>query len=583
MNAALRYLLARSFLNGVRARVVRLRQPKYLFAALVGIAYFYFYFYRFLFGGQFLRGPQIIPDSLWPHVGAAMLMVGMIVFSWIIPASRAAISFTEAEIAFLFPAPISRRTLIIHKLLKSQLTLLVLAVIITLITGRFRAGSEAWFRMGGWWIILNTLNLHRIGASFALHRLRERGMSDWKRRMTALLAICGLIAAGYFLRDKFPPLPVAPPGEVPNYGAYAAEVATQPPVVHVLAPFRWLVQPYFARDAASFLAALGPSLAILLLHFLWVVRADISFEEASIAAAQRRAALISAHRRGEFRARRTSKAARALWSLRPVGFPPTAFLWKAFLKFGGRRAFFFWFSLFTALFFAAAMARGELHSKPSGPIVFATIGICVICYITLLISLVMIGQQASAQLRQAMGSLDLVKTYPIPGWHIALGELLGAVAIGTLLQWAALIVAAFLVSGFISEVPNGMTYLGIITGAVAVILPGFNVATSILPSGAALLFPAWFRPQDATGPGIENTGMRLMVGIGQFLALGIALLPVAFFGACAWFAAERFELDLVWKAVCGVGIGAFLLGLEAALGIAWLGHLYDRYDLSQTS
>lgn len=583
MNPALRYLLAHSFLNGIRMRLLRLRQPKYLAAAVFAGLYFYFYFYKFLFGGHFLKGPQLIPDALWPHVGSAMLLVAMIFFSWIIPASRAAIGFTEAEIAFLFPAPVSRRTLVIHKLLKSQLTLLVLAVLITLITGRFRAGSEAWYRMGGWWIILNTLNLHRIGASFALQRFRERGMSDWKRRAAALLTLGGIGVGCYFFLGTLPPPPVAPPGEMPNYAGYILEIATRPPISHVLSPFRWLVQPYFARDLTTFLQVLGPALALLFLHFLWVVRADVSFEEASIVAAQKRAALISAHRRGEFRVKRATKAARALWPLSPTGFAPVAFLWKAFLKFGGRRTFLFWSTLFAVLFFAANIARDEIRSNPSGPIVFVTVAICVICYLTLLISLVMIGQQASAQLRQAMGSLDLVKTYPIPGWQIALGELFGAVAIGSLLQWAALLVAAFLLSGFIGKMPNGITYLSVGTAALGILLPAFNIATSILPSGAALMFPGWFRPQDATGPGVENTGMRLMVGIAQILALAIALLPVGFFGVCAWFALGHFEIELMWRAVSAVGVGAVILAMEAALGIAWLGHLYDTFDLSQSS
>jgi ABC-2 type transport system permease protein len=583
MNPALRYLLARSFGNALRARIARLRQPKYLAGAVLGAAYFYFYFYRFLFGGAFVKGPRMFSDALWPHIGATLLLVATVVFSWIVPASRAVIAFTEAEIAFLFPAPITRRVLIIHKLLKSQLTLLILAVLITLLTGRFRAGSEAWFRMGGWWLILNTLNLHRIGASFALQRLKDHGMSDWKRRGVALLVIAGVSAAIYFAPGAIPAPPSLMGDQMPDYGAYVARLATESPLAYVLAPFRWVVQPYFARDGASFLQALGPAFTILLLHFIWVLRADISFEEASISAAQRRAAFLAAHRKGEFRVRKSGKSKRPVWRLAATGFAPTAFLWKACLKFGGRRAFTLWTFLFVVLFAAAGLVRDQLQAKPSGPVLFVIIAICVICYASLLISLVMIGQQASAQLRQAMASLDVVKTYPIPGWQVAIGELLGAVAVGTLLQWAALAVASFLASGIAVKAASGMTYLLIGTGALAVLLPAFNLATAILPSAAALMFPGWFRPQDATGHGLENTGLRLMIGIGQLLAMAIAILPVAFFGACAWFAAQAFHLDLVWQASGAIGIGGLILAMEAGLGVAWLGSLYDGYDLSQVS
>lgn len=582
MTGALRYLLFWSFANAVRSRLARLRQPKYLIAAVLGGAYFYFYFYKFLFGGKFIQGPKMLPDAAWPHIGAAMLFVGMLLFSWIIPASRSAISFTEAEIAFLFPAPLRRRTLIIHKLLKSQLALLFMAVVITLMTGRFRMGTEAWFRMGGWWLILNTLNLHRIGASFALQRLKERGMSDWKRRLVALLAVSGVAAAIYYGREALPPLPVPTRGQAPDYADYITELATAGPIGHLLTPFRWIVQPYFARDLLGFLTALGPSFGILLLHFLWVIRADVSFEEASIAAAQKRAASLAAMRKGESRIRRSAKAKRPVWRLRPTGFAPVAFLWKAFLKIGGRRAFMLWSFLFVVLFAAAGVVRAHVHGKPTASVIFVVVTIAVICYAALLISLIMVGQQASAHLRQAMGSLDVVKTYPIPGWQIALGELLGTVTVGTLLQWAALSVAAFLISGFIRS-PGGLTYLSLGTAALAVLLPALNLATAILPSAAALMFPGWFRPQDATGHGLENTGLRLMIGVAQLLAMAFALLPVAFFGACAWFAAGNFELDVIWRAVAAIGAGGFVLALEAGLGIAWLGDLYDNYDLSQAS
>src|SRR5262245_60219072 len=115
MNAALFYLTYRSFLNGVTTRVKRLRQPKYLIGAILGGAYFYFYFYKFLFrGGQpAAPGPQVISDAVWPTAGAGILLVFTLVVSWVLPGSRAAMAFTEPEIAFLFPAPISRRLLVV--------------------------------------------------------------------------------------------------------------------------------------------------------------------------------------------------------------------------------------------------------------------------------------------------------------------------------------------------------------------------------------------------------------------------------------------------------------------------------------
>ena len=51
-----------------------------------------------------------------------------VLLAWIVPHSRSALAFSEAEAAFLFPAPITRRTLINFKLLKSQFAILFSAV-----------------------------------------------------------------------------------------------------------------------------------------------------------------------------------------------------------------------------------------------------------------------------------------------------------------------------------------------------------------------------------------------------------------------------------------------------------------------
>jgi hypothetical protein len=317
---------------------------------------------------------------------------------------------------------------------------------------------------------------------------------------------------------------------------------------------------------------------MMLLHFLWVQRADVSFEEASIAASQKRAAWISAHRRGEFRVK-SAKARTPVWRLSPTGFKPLAFLWKALIKFGGRRALTLWSLLFVTLAAMASLLHLYGGGKPPGwAITLATL-VGIGCYGTILISFIMVGQAATAQLRQGMVAMDLLKTYPIPGWQLALGELSGPLLLGTLLQWAALAIGAVLITAMFKAA--GLIVAVVATG-LAVLLPAFNLSMSILPCAAALIFPGWFKPQDTASQGLEGTGLRLLVGIGQLAAMAVMLLPVAFFGACAWFIAGKWVTWFVWQAVVAGGVGAFVLALESALGIAWLGSLYDTYDGTQT-
>ena len=578
---ALGYLVTRSFVNGVLFRLRRLRQPKYLFGALLGAAYFYFYFGGFLGSSRMPWGAGKGTASPFdPELGAAILFIATILLSWILPASRAAIGFTEAEIAFLFPAPITRRTLLIMRLLKSQFGLLLFSAFMTLLAGQFHFGADAWFRIGGWWVIMNTLNMHRLGASFALQRLRERGMADGKRRIVVVLALVALAVLVEYTRRRLPTPPDL--GTIAGGGAeisrYISQILHTGPLRYLLAPFKLVMAPNFTHDAAAFLRALLPALGIMALHFIWVVRADVSFEDASIEAAKKRAAFLAARGRGELRAQSGSDKARTpLWRLRPTGFAPVAFVWKSLLKTGGRRTLSRWAAFFAVLA-AGAWALGHAGAlSPTLKTVAIIIGAG--CYLTLLISFVMIGQHASAQLRQGIAAMDLLKTYPIPGWQLALGELAGPVALGTLMQWCSLGIATMLLrlSGPTHEVAPLILS---IAGIVALLLPVFNLSTAILPCAGALLFPGWFRPQEAATPGLENTGMKLILGIAQLLAVVVALIPVVFFSALAFFAAGKFTPALEWRALAAGGTAILILAMEAGLGVAWLGSLYDKFDVS---
>src|SRR5215813_1109754 len=188
MISALVYLQYHSIRNRLIRQFQRLKQPKYFIFAVVGVLYFTFYVNRWR---------MVAPNSptagsagdrlLYQLIGAAALFL-IVFLAWIMPHERAALAFTEAEVAFLFPAPISRRGLIHFKLLRSQTAILFTTFFLMLVTNRF--GGKFWIHAGGWWIILSTLNLHMLGCSFARTLLLDRGITNWQRR----LAIGGLLS-----------------------------------------------------------------------------------------------------------------------------------------------------------------------------------------------------------------------------------------------------------------------------------------------------------------------------------------------------------------------------------------------------
>src|SRR6266478_2726603 len=198
MIAALLYLQFHSIKNRLLLRIKRLRQPKYLFGAIVGGIYFYFYFFRYFFGFRGGRGGFVstaTPENLalFESIGA-LVFLAVILLGWIFGNQRAALSFTEAEVAFLFPAPVSRRGLIHFKLLRSQIAILFTTVLLTLVSGR--GGGHPWLRMAGWWLVLSLLNLHLLGSSFARTLLLEHGISNWLRRVAILAVALALAVTG---------------------------------------------------------------------------------------------------------------------------------------------------------------------------------------------------------------------------------------------------------------------------------------------------------------------------------------------------------------------------------------------------
>ena len=264
MNSALLYLQYHSIKNRTVMRVKRLKQPKYLLGGIVGGLYFYWYFFRALLGGPGGGKPFALfasPDNLalLEFLGALVLFI-VLLLAWIIPHQRAALTFTEAEVAFLFPAPISRRTLIHFKLLRSQTAILFTTLLLTLVSNRL--GGHAWIRAAGCWLILSTVNLHLLGSSFAVTMLLDRGISPWRRRL-GILALAAAVAGVVIVwcRQTLPAFDLSQLGDLAAAKDYAQQVLTAGPVPYLLFPLRLIVRPFLASNALAFLAVLGPAAA----------------------------------------------------------------------------------------------------------------------------------------------------------------------------------------------------------------------------------------------------------------------------------------------------------------------------------
>ena len=579
MFSALLYLLLTSWKNRLVMRFKRLKQPKYLIGAIVGGLYFYFYFFQFLFRRQIQHGVVAQPfyqsdPALSLSIGAIIVAV-MVVVAWVVPRKRAALTFTEAEIAFLFPAPVTRQTLIHFKLLKSQLSILIMSLIFTLIFRR--TGGHVWIRVVGWWLVLMTLNLHYIGASFAVTTLMDRGITTWKRRL-AILGLLLAVAAGLAVWTvrALPPLTGADLNNPMAMLDYAKELLVSGPLPYLLSPFLLLVRPYQAAHGVEFLHAVWPALLLLAVHYWWVMRSDVAFEEASLEASQKLAERVAHVRAGKSAATAglKLKGRRPPFNLAPAGNALVALLWKNLLSAGqgfSKRVWFILIWLTVAMVFAMrGLVGASANWLPVAGGAVAMIGSW----------LVLFGPQLVRQdLRQDIPLADLLKLYPMRGWQVVLGEILAPAVILTGMEWLLLILAVgFLIPAKGVAMAPGLVY-AIGLGA-AVVLPALNLISLLIPNAAVLLFPSWFQSGKDAPQGIEATGQRLIFAIGQFLAFAVSLVPAAVVFAVLFFLIKFATGGMLLAIPAASAAATVVLLVEAWFGILWLGWAFERFDVS---
>src|SRR5690606_4244374 len=177
----------------------------------------------------------------------------------------------------------------------------------------------------------------------------------------------------------------------------------------------------------------------------------------------------------------------------------------------------------------------------------------------------------------------ILKTYPLRGWQIMLGEMLAPAVILTVLLWLMLLAGTMLMPGAHSPRLAWLTP-GIRTAAVivaAILAPMLCMSQLLIVNAATVIFPAWAqsnvgRPQQ----GIEVMGQRIVFLVGQMITLLVMLLPAAI-AAGVVILLSRWIVGESGAIVLGAVTVALVMGAEIAAGIVWLGRHFERLDLSQ--
>ncbi|MDO8541928.1 MAG: hypothetical protein Q7S40_15940 [Opitutaceae bacterium] len=591
MLRALIYLRLTSFKNWTWSRLRRLRQPKYLAGGIVGFAYFYFFFFRGLAGPPARRLPPHAPaealrtaDAMlaidWLPFASAMGAIALfvlLVLMWVIPARPAALGFTEAEIAFLFPAPVTRRALVHFRLLSSQFRNLIGAGVMMLFSNRwsFVEGNPLTHALG-WWFVFSALNLHFSGANFTLTRLAERGIGTWRRRVL-IVALFATIAALTIWQ-----LPAS--GRLPEFtdefalsaiADWVVTLAGTAPLGWVVWPLKLIIAPFLAADTRTFLTVFAPALAVITLHYLWVVQTAVSFEDATIDQAQKRAARVAAWRAGDRRiGNAASKGRPAPFKLAAVGRPEIAFLWKNLLSTWP----YFTPRVFVGCTLVIIAGCSWMNTQPAWRGLLPGIGVFALIFsgYTLLVG----PQFARQDMRTDLPNADILKTYPLAGWQVVLGQLLAPTAILTAILWLAILVLALTFHPLRPGLVWLTLQLRVATAlGLAVLVPVLVALQLLVPNAATLLFPGWFQASRGRGGGVEVVGQRMIFFFAQLLTMTAALLPPTLFGALLIFILQWLVGPVAAVTIAAVAVLLILLA-EVWLGLWWLGGRFEKLDLS---
>jgi hypothetical protein len=515
VHPALAYLVVRSIANGVSLRFRRLRQPRYLLVAGGGLLYF-----AFMIVNRRHTGAFVLPAG---YDGMARMAVGGVVagtmaLTWLLPGS-AALRFTLADTQFLFPAPVPRRAVLGYKIVRLLLGAAAAPVFITLIAGPVHALPALVFYMKVA-TIMTFVALHEAGVS--LYRLNAKD--------------AGGLTGG---------------GRLAMYSADALVVIAS----------AWLLTRFAFAGTREFLSLIPLTAIAVAALISLILRSDAAFEEAATTAAERaRDTLARAQRVQPSLTRGRSTPFR----LAPTGAPETAILWKNWMllsRTSGRQWLVTGSIALPVVIGVAAFAF--VDGDPTGAAIGFVVAGCAALFGPIVLR---------ADLRQDLGNLVLIKTWPVAGPAIVRGEVLApAIALSAAAALGALVAALFSPPTILPA--QGIAGRAGLFAAVTLLCVAAIVAQLVIQNGLAALFPAWVRiTPGAVQPGsIEMMGQSTLVMYGGIVALVVMSLVPAVAAALLRFLAG----GIVGPTV----VFAVLLLAESYAGTEILGRLLDRVDL----
>ncbi len=571
MRSAYVYLLTHGLKNRFLSKLRRLRQPRYLISALAGIAYLYFVFLRQVMernrpfaGGYASFSPET--TALLEAFLSVVLLIALIV-PWIRPLARHAALLTKAEVQFLLPAPLPRRSILRFRIVKGQMGILLGVGISMLLVAGIRGPFRTIPVVLTLWLAYSFLGIYRLAVT--LLKMRTSGSWTGKERYVGFIMMAAAVFLGVLLWSALAPATQDLSGQTdPEMLIRRISSAIgQPPAAYLLAPLSMFVRPAFAPDWTALASSIVPPLFAIWLAYVWVVRSNADLGETPVGAAARyevAAGAIDRHAPDGTGFRRPP------FSLHPAGPPHVALFWKNLIASGRIDLRRVTLIVFLVILTLTVVIPGE--HRDALPAVVGAVAIALTGFLTLMGPVVFRND-----FRSDLLYLDLLKTYPIRGWQVALGEIAGPAVQLAALEWVTLAIAAM----FLPE-PQGASWSWVDRAfaavAAALLLPFISIIGLLAQNAAALLLPGWMQLGRESQRGVEAMGQRLIATAGTFLVVLLAGMPAAgIFGIV--FVAGYWAIGTAVIPLASVAAAGLLMA-ESWAGILWLGRLFDGLDPS---
>ncbi len=561
--------------NRALVRLRRLREPRYLLGAVAGVAYFYFAVFaragrppgRPGRGRQADRGVDL--GAAFQIAGTSM--AGLIVLTlslvpWLFPSRSKLLEFSQAEREFLFTAPVSRRELLIHRLIRSQ----VGSIIASALVGIFAAPIAGIARLRlavGFWLLAITINIY--GAAVSLTRARWRSPSAMIRRtawlpvgllVTALLVVVTAVARQLIAQP--------PAGQSDAFVQMARVISTGVPRV-ILWPFVALVRPPFSGSPAAFVPALASALVVLAAVTAWMLLSDRTFDdvagEGGDAQTETAGADVSA-----------ARAATGSLALSLTGRAELALFWKGAteaLRAINIKSWRLLPPLAGVLIAVVGASFGVVGAKRMrGPSAILTALGCIVAAVATVFG----PQMLRLDLRNDFTHLDLLKSWPLRAADVIRGEMAWpAAAVSAIACGAIAAAAAF--SG--SAMPT-VRLVDRWSVALAVMLaaPALIAAQYVVHNAATILFPAWVQLGKQRTRGIDAMGQRLIMLAAVLVSLVVFAVPGAIAAGVVWLIFHRIAGTVVLVPMAA--LFAVIVLVEVLAMTELLGPAYERVDVT---